>query len=89
MELAGIVAEVGPNCGGDWKVGDRVAGLVAGGSYAAYCLVEAPLAMRVPPQMSLKLAASLPEAWLTAYQLLFAVGLVQQGERVLVHAGAR
>uniref|UniRef100_A0A1I8J6R7 PKS_ER domain-containing protein n=1 Tax=Macrostomum lignano TaxID=282301 RepID=A0A1I8J6R7_9PLAT len=33
-------------------------------------------------------AGALPEAWLTAYQLLSFVGSIRSGERVLVHAGA-
>ncbi|XP_040453679.1 quinone oxidoreductase PIG3 isoform X2 [Falco naumanni] len=33
-------------------------------------------------------AAAIPEAWLTAFQLLHFVGKVQKDERVLIHAGA-
>ena len=45
--------------------------------------------MRLPPSMPLSLAASIPEAWLTAFQLLHFVGHVQDKDLVLVHAGAR
>jgi NADPH:quinone reductase-like Zn-dependent oxidoreductase len=38
--------------------------------------------------MPLQLAASIPEAFLTAYQLLYFVGHFQRGEKVLIHAGA-
>lgn len=44
--------------------------------------------MRVPQEMSLQLAASIPEAFLTAYQLLYFVGRFQKGQKVLIHAGA-
>ena len=37
------------------------------------CVVEEPCAMRLPPEMPLRLAASIPEAWLTAFQLLHLV----------------
>lgn len=60
-----------------------------GGSYAEFVVVEEPLALRLPPTFPLQLAASIPEAWLTAYQLLFFVAHVKPGQRVLIHAGAR
>jgi tumor protein p53-inducible protein 3 len=89
LELAGVVEEVGEGVdAGKWRTGDRVMALVSGGSYAELCVVEEPLAMRLPPAMPLRLAASLPEAWLTAFQLLHLVGGVQRGDQVLIHAGA-
>ena len=73
---------------GRWRNGDRVAALATGGAYAELCVVEEPCAMRLPPEMPLRLAASIPEAWLTAFQLLHLVGKVKQGDHVLVHAAA-
>lgn len=90
LELSGIVAAIGEDVPpGKWAIGDRVAGLVTGGAYSEYCLVEEPLAMKLPPGMSLQLAASIPEAWLTAYQLLHFVGKIRPGDLALIHAGAR
>lgn len=90
LELSGVVEAVGEGVApGKWRKGDRVAALVAGGSYAEYCVIEEPLAMRVPSELPLRLAASIPEAWLTAMQLLHLVGEVKAGDRVLIHAGAR
>src|SRR5690606_25084082 len=37
LEVAGIVAAVGPGVG-RWQVGDRVCALVNGGGYAQYCI---------------------------------------------------
>lgn len=44
--------------------------------------------MPVPKGLSLAQAASVPEAWLTAFQLLHFVGNVQAGDFVLIHAGS-
>lgn len=87
LEVAGIVAECGASCEG-WSVGDRVFGLLSGGGYAAYAVLRADVAMRVPPALTLMEAAAVPEAFLTAYQAIFQYGKVMSGDNVLVHAGA-
>lgn len=89
LELSGLVEQVGEGVpAGKWQQGDRVAALVTGGAYAELCVVEEPCAMRLPPEMPLRLAASIPEAWLTAFQLLHLVGEVRRGDHVLIHAAA-
>lgn len=40
-----------------------------GGGYAEYCVVEEALAMPIPAAMSMQLAGSIPEVWLTAFQV--------------------
>jgi len=42
----------------------------------------------VPEKLSFEEAAAIPEAFLTAYQTLFMIGGVKEGQSVLVHAGA-
>jgi len=44
--------------------------------------------MRKPPSMSWSAAASVSEAWLTAFKLVHLVGQVQTGDTVLLHAAA-
>jgi tumor protein p53-inducible protein 3 len=44
--------------------------------------------MQVPQGLDMNTLASIPEQWITAYQLLFRVARVQRGETVLLHAGA-
>lgn len=44
--------------------------------------------MQVPPSLDMHTLASIPEQWITAYQLLFRVARVQAGETILLHAGA-
>ncbi|HEX7069217.1 MAG TPA: NAD(P)H-quinone oxidoreductase [Rhodothermales bacterium] len=87
LEIAGTVAECGENCVGFAK-GDRVFGLLGGGGYAEYAVINHRHAMPIPESMSMEEAAAVPEAFLTAYQALFWLGDLYEGATVLVHAGA-
>ena len=73
LEYAGVVEEVGSDVS-DWKPGDRVMGLVGGGSYAEYVVVHEKEAMAVPEAMSLEVAGAVPEAFITAHDALFTQG---------------
>ncbi|OCT79037.1 hypothetical protein XELAEV_18030133mg [Xenopus laevis] len=88
LEAAGTVVKLGPGADGRWKVGDGVMALLSGGGNAQYVTVPAGHLIPIPPGMSATDAAAIPEAWLTAFQLLHFVGKVQKGETVLIHAGA-
>ncbi len=87
LELAGTVAALGPGCEGRC-VGDRVFGLLPGGGYARYAVLPLRMAMPVPANLSFEEAAAIPEVFLTAFQALFWLGDLREGQRVLVHAGA-
>ncbi|WP_103027307.1 NAD(P)H-quinone oxidoreductase [Salinibacter altiplanensis] len=87
LEMAGVVEETGPGVV-DWQEGDRVFGLLAGGGYAEQVVVHKNLLMAVPPGLSMREAAALPEVFLTAYQALHWLGGLQGDHDVLVHAGA-
>ncbi len=87
LDVAGTVAALGPGVTG-WQTGDRVFGLVEGGSYAEYAVLPAGMAMRIPDSLSFEEAAAIPEVFLTAYQALCWLGQLQQNEHVLIHAGA-
>jgi putative PIG3 family NAD(P)H quinone oxidoreductase len=83
LEFAGEVAtQVGP-----WKVGDRVMGIVSGGSYAEYLITYPDQIMAIPQHLTWLEAAAIPEAFLTAYQTLKLLGELSAGESVLIHAG--
>ncbi|NXL65910.1 QORX oxidoreductase, partial [Chordeiles acutipennis] len=88
LEAAGSVVGLGPGCRSQWKIGDAVMALLSGGGQAEYVTVPEGYLMPVPSEMTFIQAAAIPEAWLTAFQLLHFVGKVQKGERVLIHAGA-
>ncbi|WP_215782499.1 NAD(P)H-quinone oxidoreductase [Paludibacterium sp. B53371] len=86
LEVAGEVVEVrGPSA---FKVGDAVFGLVPGGGYAEYAVLDSALAIAKPERLSWVEAASLPEAWMTAWFNLVEIGHLAEGERALIHAGA-
>lgn len=87
LEVAGDVAAIGPGVA-DFRVGDPVLGLVAGGGYAEYVLLDQGCAVRKPDSLTYEQAASLPEAWMTAWLNLVDIADVQAGETVLIHAGA-
>lgn len=86
LEVAGIVEDVkGPS---RFRPGDEVFGLVAGGGYAEYAVLDSVLAIPKPDSLSWVEAASLPEAWMTAWFNLVEMGRLQRGETILIHAGA-
>ncbi|CAG5866735.1 unnamed protein product [Menidia menidia] len=88
LEVAGTVDTLGPGLKRDWKLDERVMALLGGGGYAEYVSVPEELLMPVPSNLTLCQAAAIPEAWLTAFQLLAWIAQVKEGEVVLVHAGA-
>ena len=86
LEVAGVVEELGPSCT-NWKKGDRVFGLLAGGGYARYTVIHQQMAMPIPDNLAFQEAASIPEAFFTAFQALVQLGQLQAGQTVLIHAG--
>ncbi len=87
LEMAGIVAGVGPD-GGKWKEGDRVCGLLPGGGYAEYAVIHEDLALPIPKGLSFSEAAALPEVFMTAFQAVNWIAQFKPGEMILIHAGA-
>lgn len=86
LEVAGVVMEA--DADSRFQQGDAVFGLVAGGAYAEFALLDEVLAIAKPDSLSWAEAASLPEAWMTAWLNLVQVGKVKAGDNVLIHAGA-
>lgn len=87
LEIAGHIVAAGDGATG-FKVGDPICALVAGGGYAQFALVDAPLAMPVPKGLSLLEAAALPENVLTVYDNVITRGGLKAGETFLVHGGS-
>ncbi|CAO3677962.1 hypothetical protein CU097_013865 [Rhizopus azygosporus] len=87
VEVSGTVEAIGEKVS-QFKLGDEVFGLMPGGGYAQYAVIEESLAMHKPEKLSFEEAAAIPETWFTAYQALFFVGELEKGEDVLIHAGA-
>ena len=86
-EAAGEVTTVGPGVT-EFKVGDRVAYVVALGCYAAERLVPADRAVKLPSNISYEQAAAMMLKGMTAEYLLRRTFKVEKGMNVLMHAAA-
>ncbi len=84
LEFAGVVSAVGADVN-DWKVGDRVMGLLGGGGYAEEVVTHERLLLPIPEGMETREAAAIPEAFLTAFDALNQLEL-RMGESVMIHA---
>src|ERR1700738_3863721 len=86
-EAAGEVTAVGPGVT-DFKVGDRVAYVVALGCYAADRRVPADRAVKLPASISYEQAAAMMLKGMTAEYLVRRTFKVEKGMNVLMHAAA-
>ncbi len=86
LEVSGAVTEVHADCV-RYRVGDAVMALLPGGGYAEEVVVPEALCLPIPPGVSLRDAAALPEALFTVWANLFVAARVQPGETVLIHGG--
>ena len=84
LEVAGEVAALGPGAR-EWKVGDRVYGIVGGGAHAEYVVAHERALARVPDALDWAEAAAVPEAFITAHDALRQAD-ARPGDAVLVHA---
>lgn len=85
LEFAGEVEAVGDEVR-EWKIGDRVFGIIGGGGQAEYITVPANHLARVPTNLDWAEAAAVPEVFMTAHDALFTQCGVTIGESVLIHA---
>ncbi len=86
LELAGEVIGAGASVT-KFKEGDRVYGLSGGGGYGEIATLHEDLAMPIPDAFDWQYAASIPEVFFTANTAIRTLGRLQDGERVLIHAG--
>lgn len=86
LEVAGVVDSVGEGVG-DWRPGEKVMGLVAGGGYAEYALAYQGHLIAMPESLSFHEAAAIPEVYITAYLNLFLLGELEEDSTVLLHGG--
>ena len=61
--------------------------LLTGGSYAEWAVLPASHVMPLPKKLSFLEGGAIPEAWITAFQLL-RLASVKAGDHVVVYAGA-
>lgn len=83
LEYAGTVTEVGSRVQLH-QPGDKVMGLVPGGSYAEQVVTTEREAVPVPDGMDMGTAASIPEVFMTAYRALFIEAALQAGQWALI-----
>jgi NADPH:quinone reductase len=87
QEGAGVVEAVGPNVTG-FKIGDRVACMVAHNAYATHRLVPAAMTVKLPDTVTDSQAAASMLKGMTAYYLITSSYAVKKGDTVLFHAAA-
>jgi NADPH2:quinone reductase len=86
LDVAGRVESVGE--GVTWpRAEQRVCALVNGGGYAEFCVVPAVQCMPIPKGLGFVEAASLPEAFFTAWNSMIWLGRLADGETLLVQGG--
>ncbi len=85
LEFAGEVEAVG-DAVTQWKIGDRVLGITAGGGQAEFVVVPESNLARIPDELEWVEAGAMPEVFITAHDALFTQARLAKGERVLIHA---
>lgn len=87
LDLAGVIDSVGPGVT-NFKPGDAVCAIVAGGAYAEFCAAPVAQVLPLPEDWTAVEAATLPENLFTVYDNLITRAGLQSGESVLIHGGA-
>ncbi len=85
LEFAGEIAEIGENVK-DFKIGDRVFGITAGGGNAEMILTESSHLAKIPDNLNFTEAATFPEVFITANDAIFTQGELKKGETLMIHA---
>lgn len=83
LEVAGTVVALGERVL-DWKVGDRVMGLVSGGGLADRVVVPERQLCGVPANLDDRAAAAVPEGFITAHDAIRGQAGLRPGEVLLV-----
>ncbi len=86
LEISGTVVATSDSAS-RFKLGDRVAGLLAGGGYAEFAAVDEGSLFPVPDGMDMVKAACFPEALMTVWANVFDRVGFQTGEAFLCHGG--
>ena len=87
LEVAGTIDALGSGVS-DWRVGDRVCALLAGGGYATVTTAPAVQCLPIPEGMDFLTAAAIPETFFTVWTNVFDRGRLRAGESALFHGGS-
>jgi NADPH:quinone reductase-like Zn-dependent oxidoreductase len=85
LEFAGVVDKLGEGVS-NWRLGDRVFGLLSAGGYAEQVLIQERMLMPIPVNLTFEEAAAIPEVFFTAYDALIDKANFQAGDRILIHS---
>ena len=77
LEVSGYVHKIGVNVK-NFKKGDKVAALVNGGGYAEFCSADKETTFKIPKNISLKEAATIPECFFTVWSNLILRGKLKE-----------
>lgn len=86
-DFVGVVKEVGVLCQ-SIQPNDIVTGINFGGTYAEYISMTEHDVVKIPQGVNLKRMAGFPVVAITAWAGLIEHGLLESGQKVLIHAGA-
>jgi NADPH2:quinone reductase len=87
LEVAGTIVALGQGVT-QWKQGDAVCALVAGGGYAQFCTAPAVQCLPIPRGLSAAEAASLPETFFTVWVNVFDRAHLSGNDTLLVQGGS-
>jgi len=92
LDIAGTVESIAEDVA-EFAIGDHVFGVTGGvgtlpGSLAEYAAVDSQLLAKKPASLSMREAAALPLAFVTAWEGLVDRARITEGQRVLIHGGA-
>jgi NADPH:quinone reductase-like Zn-dependent oxidoreductase len=90
VDVSGTITEIGEGVQ-DWTIGDTVVAFLpldADGAAAEYALVPADSLATAPSSVPLADAAALPEPALTAWQALFEIAGLRDGQTVLINGAS-
>lgn len=87
LEFVGIIDQIG-DAVTEWQGGERIFGIVSGGSYADQLITNQRMAVAVPDELSDTQAAAIPEVFITAHDALVSQGGMKPGDLVFIHAVA-
>lgn len=87
LEICGTIIDTGKHAH-HWQKGQRCVALLAAGGYAEYVAVHKDHLLPLPDHVSDEEGATLIEACATSYHMLYTLGQIKPGQRVLIHAGS-
>jgi NADPH:quinone reductase len=87
LEVAGTIAAIG-NGVTEWRAGDAVCALIAGGGYATMAVAPAAQCLPIPASLDATRAAAIPETFFTVWSNVFERGGLRAGEDALFHGGS-